>query len=83
MAIADNTDELIDLPGYHLISMFVAIGKPIADAWPRGGQLPIEEVLVRGSFQRKAVGLLHLRSTRLGKGSSEHLGHQVVSLGST
>jgi hypothetical protein len=28
----------------------VSIGKPLADAWPRGGQLPIEEVLVRDRF---------------------------------
>ncbi|MRH97968.1 nitroreductase family protein [Agrobacterium tumefaciens] len=52
----DAVGKLINLPDDHAISMFVAIGKPVAEAWPRGGQLPIEEVLVRDSFQRKALG---------------------------
>jgi hypothetical protein len=42
--------KLIDLPEDHLVSMFVTIGKPLANAWPRGGQLLIEEVLVRDRF---------------------------------
>jgi nitroreductase len=46
----DAVGKLIDLPEDHVVSMFVSIGKPLADAWPRGGQLPIEEVLVRDRF---------------------------------
>lgn len=37
--------KLINLPQDHVIAMFVAIGKPIQEAWPRGGQLPLDEVL--------------------------------------
>jgi nitroreductase len=46
----DAVGKLIDLPEDHLVSMFVTIGKPLANAWPRGGQLLIEEVLVRDRF---------------------------------
>lgn len=46
----DAVGRLIQLPQNHVVSMFVTIGKPLADAWPRGGQLPIAEVLVRDRF---------------------------------
>lgn len=46
----DAVGRLINLPSDHVISMFVTIGKPVADAYPRGGQLPIEEVVVRDRF---------------------------------
>ena len=37
--------ELIGLPQDHVIAMYVAIGKGIAEPFPRGGQLPYEEVV--------------------------------------
>lgn len=37
--------KLINLPQDHVIAMFVAIGKATQDAWPRGGQLPLDEVV--------------------------------------
>lgn len=46
----DAVGALIHLPKDHVVSMFVTIGKPLADAYPRGGQLPIEEVIVRDHF---------------------------------
>ena len=46
----DAVAKLINLPEDHLISMFVAIGKPASDPWPRGGQLPMQEVVVNDRF---------------------------------
>lgn len=37
--------KLINLPEDHVIAMFVAIGKATQEAWPRGGQLPLSEVV--------------------------------------
>ena len=42
--------ELIKLPKDHLIAMYVAIGKSTKDAWPKPGQLPMEEVVIKDSF---------------------------------
>ena len=42
--------KLINLPEDHAIAMFVAIGRGIKDAWPRGGQLAMDEVLVTDKF---------------------------------
>ena len=39
--------ELIELPEDHTIGMMLTIGKAIKPAWPKPGQLPLEEVLVR------------------------------------
>ncbi|MFG1372794.1 nitroreductase family protein [Xanthobacter oligotrophicus] len=46
----DAVGRRIDLPETHVVSMFVTIGKPVSDAWHRGGQLPIGEVIVRDRF---------------------------------
>ena len=46
----DKVAELIDLPDDHVIAMFVAIGKGTKDAWPRGGQLSLDEVVIKNSF---------------------------------
>ncbi len=46
----DAVGKLINLPPDHVIAMFVAIGKGTKEAWPRGGQLPMNEVLVMDSF---------------------------------
>ena len=42
--------ELIRLPQDHVISMFVAIGKALQPAQPRGGQLAMREVVVTDRF---------------------------------
>lgn len=39
--------QLIHLPEDHVISFMVAIGKPLQPANPRGGQLPLEQVMIR------------------------------------
>ncbi|XPF92578.1 nitroreductase family protein [Colwellia sp. RE-S-Sl-9] len=42
--------ELIKLPEDHVISMFVAIGKAEKPAFPRGGQLPLNQVVIENTF---------------------------------
>jgi len=46
----DAVGNLINLPQDHVIAMFVAIGKGIKEPWPRGGQLPMGEVVVQNRF---------------------------------
>ena len=46
----DAVGKLIELPADHVIAMFVAIGKGIKEPWPRGGQLPMSEVVVTDRF---------------------------------
>ena len=42
--------KLIRLPADHVISYMLAIGKGVKDPWPRGGQLPLQEVIVTDRF---------------------------------
>ncbi len=46
----DAVGDLIGLPDDHVISMFVAIGKNIGEIRPRGGQLPLEELVITDRF---------------------------------
>jgi len=46
----DKVGELIKLPEDHVIAMFVAIGKGTIDAWPRPGQLALNEVVIENMF---------------------------------
>lgn len=46
----DAVGKLIKLPEDHIISMFVAIGKGTQDAYPRGGQLPLTDVVLSDTF---------------------------------
>ena len=46
----DAVAKLINLPDDHAIAMFVVIGKATQPAWPRGGQLPMDEVVIRDRF---------------------------------
>lgn len=49
----DAVGELINLPEDHVIAMFVAVGKAVSPANPRGGQLPQDEVVIYNSFVTK------------------------------
>lgn len=42
--------KLINLPDDHIVTMMVVIGKKVKDAIPRGGQLPLSEVVFENSF---------------------------------
>ena len=46
----DAVARLIRLPEDHVISMMLAIGKATAPANPRGGQLPLAEVVIKDRF---------------------------------
>lgn len=46
----DEVAKLIKLPEDHVIAMFVAIGKATKDAWPRPGQLTLDEVIISNNF---------------------------------
>ena len=47
----DAVAKLVNLPADHTPAMFVAIGKGIKEPWPRGGQLPLNEVVVYDRFK--------------------------------
>ncbi len=46
----DTVGRLIGLPQDHVISLFVAIGKALQPAQPRGGQLALDEVVITDRF---------------------------------
>lgn len=46
----DGVAELVKLPEDHVIVMLLAVGKANDEAWPRGGQLAMEEVVLENSF---------------------------------
>lgn len=46
----EKVAEIINLPGDHVIAMFVAIGKATSPANPRGGQLPLEDIVIKNRF---------------------------------
>jgi nitroreductase len=47
----DKVAKLISLPEDHVIAMFVAIGKGTKEAWPRPGQLTLNDVVIRNKFE--------------------------------
>ena len=46
----DKVAELIRLPEDHVMGPMVAIGKGTKDAWPKPGQLSLDEVVIDNSF---------------------------------
>lgn len=46
----DAVAKIINLPADHTIAFMIAIGKGIKDAWPKPGQLPLDDVLITNSF---------------------------------
>ncbi len=46
----DAVAKLVGLPEDHVIGPMVAIGKGLSDAWPKPGQLSLDEVVVRDRF---------------------------------
>lgn len=47
---ASKVGELINLPEDHVIGFMIAVGKASIPAWPKPGQLPLEQVLVQNCF---------------------------------
>jgi nitroreductase len=46
----DAVGKLINLPDDHLIAMFVVIGRGVKEASPRGGAMPMNEVVLQDRF---------------------------------
>lgn len=46
----DEVAKLINLPEDHVIGLMISVGKGTKPAWPKPGQLPLEEVLVVDRF---------------------------------
>lgn len=46
----DAVAKLLNLPADHTPAMFVVVGKGIKEAWPRGGQLSKDEVVITNKF---------------------------------
>ncbi|QDU78941.1 Putative NAD(P)H nitroreductase MhqN [Polystyrenella longa] len=46
----EKVGQLIKLPEDHLVAMFVAVGKADGEPKPRGGKIPLEEVLIWDQF---------------------------------
>ena len=46
----EKVAELIKLPGDHVVTMFVAIGKGTQEPWPRPGQLSLDKLVIENSF---------------------------------
>ena len=46
----DAVAKILDLPEDYEICMMVAIGKGVKEAWPKPGQLPLEQVLIENRF---------------------------------
>ncbi len=42
--------EIINLPEDHVIGFMITVGKPLKPAQPRGGQLPLSEVVINDKF---------------------------------
>ncbi len=47
---AAEVAEIINLPPDHVIGFMITVGKALKPAWPRPGQLPLEEVVLQDTF---------------------------------
>lgn len=46
----DKVAEIINLPDDHAIGMLLVVGKATKPAWPKPGQLPANDVIIKDSF---------------------------------
>lgn len=46
----DKVAKLINLPADHVLGPMIAVGKRVKEPWPKPGQLPLSEVVVRDRF---------------------------------
>jgi nitroreductase len=46
----DKVAALIQLPKDHVVGMMVAVGQATKPSWPKPGQLPLDDVLIRDRF---------------------------------
>jgi len=50
----DEVARLVRLPADHIVTMLIAVGKPLQKARPRAGQLPMNEVVFTDGFPAEA-----------------------------
>jgi nitroreductase len=50
MEAAIQAPTSFNLPNDHVVSFMIAVGKAAKPAWPKPGQLPLEEVVVHNRF---------------------------------
>ena len=46
----DAVGKLIKLRADHVISFMLAVGKGVQEPWPRGGQLPLQDIVITNRF---------------------------------
>lgn len=46
----DAVGKLIQLPADHVIGFMLAVGQGVKEPWPRGGQLPLRDVVITDRF---------------------------------
>jgi nitroreductase len=46
----EQVANLINLPAGHVIGFMITVGKATKPAWPKPGQLPLEEVIIHNKF---------------------------------
>jgi hypothetical protein len=46
----EQVANLINLPEEHVIGFMITVGKATKPAWPKPGQLPLEEVVIHDKF---------------------------------
>ena len=46
----DKVSEIINLPADHCLCFMITVGKGIKEAWPKPGQLPLSDVLIKDKF---------------------------------
>ena len=46
----DAVGKLLNLPADHTPAMFVVVGKALQEAWPRGGQITMNEAIIQNKF---------------------------------
>jgi nitroreductase len=46
----DKVAELIHLPSDHVIGFMIAVGNATKPAWPKPGQLSLDEVVIQDRF---------------------------------
>ena len=47
---AEKVAELIRLPSDHVIGFMISVGKQVKPAWPKPGQLDLEQVVITDRF---------------------------------
>lgn len=48
---SEKVAELIHLPGDHMVGMLLVVGKATQPAWPKPGQLPLSDVVIKNRFE--------------------------------